>query len=139
MAKIAWIGLIFLTVLVSCKESGQEALSKPKPMTLGEAYPGDIMKADRIELLDGSTGEIAIVEDPDAVRAWIRGIKDIRLEPDGNQEGRVGYRFRISLFEGVASKLDFNPTSIGGVYYKPNQRLDVQVKAFFEDRFGRKF
>ncbi|WP_123039389.1 hypothetical protein [Cohnella candidum] len=141
MLKPAWLCLAFLFLigLTACRDNDKPTPVDLNPITLAQAYPGDILKTDRIELLDGSTGETRTVEDPAAIREWLTAIKNIRLIPDDNQEGRAGYRFGIQLFQGEELKLGFIPNSVQNVYYESNEELETKVQAFFETQFGRKF
>lgn len=141
MLKPVWLCLAFLFLfgITACKDDGKSTLPELNPITLAQAFPGDILKTDRIELLDGSTGETRTVVDPAAIREWLTEIKDIRLIPDDNQEGRAGYRFGIQLFQGEEPKLGFIPNSIKNVYYETNEQLESKVQAFFEEQFGREF
>ncbi|SFM46848.1 hypothetical protein SAMN03159341_1366 [Paenibacillus sp. 1_12] len=110
-----------------------------KPITLSEAYPGSIMEVDKIELLDGSSGERKIIENKGEIKQWISKIKDIKLNPEDKQEGRVGYIFGISLYEGEKIMLGFIPNQINKMYYKTNIEFEQHIRTFFEEQFGRKF
>ncbi|MCU6711559.1 hypothetical protein M6D81_22950 [Paenibacillus sp. J5C_2022] len=104
-----------------------------------KVYPGDISEVDKIELIDGGTGERKIVEEKEIINRWIQEIKDIELIPDNNQEERAGYRFGISLYEGDEIKLGFIPNQINRIYYKSNNEFGNHIKTFFEEQFGRVF
>ncbi|TJY41292.1 hypothetical protein E5161_12740 [Cohnella pontilimi] len=130
--------LVMFVSLTACKTE-QPELPKLESITLAEAYPGDILEVDKIELLDGSSGERKVVTDRAKIQSWLREIKDIVLTPDDNQEGRVGYLFGIELFEGEESKFGFIPNAVNGVNYEWNDKLELKIKALFEEQFGRTF
>lgn len=117
----------------------QVDLTSLGPITLTEAYPGSILNVDKVELMDGSSGDIRRIEDRKVIQQWIAQIKDLELLPDDNQEGLVGYRFGIRLFEGEEMKLGFIPNEINNIYYKTNTKFDENIRAFFEEQFGRGF
>jgi hypothetical protein len=135
--------MILFVSLTACRsdENPKPELESPnlKPIKLAEVYPGDIKKIDKIELLDGSSGERRTVRDKERIKVWIDGIKDIVLYPEENQESRVGFIYGIEFYEGQEKKLGFIPTAINGTYYKINEEFDKSVKAFFEEQFGRGF
>lgn len=141
MRKLALATIIILLFFaIGCQ--GNKETSEPQSLesiTLAEAYPGDIRNVDKVELLDGSSGERKVVEDRTAIQTWINQIKDIPLSPDYNQEERVGYVFGITLYEGDERKLGFIPTQINGIYYESNPDLDKRIRTFFEQQFGRPF
>ncbi|WP_211748649.1 hypothetical protein [Paenibacillus sp. Marseille-Q4541] len=118
--------------------------NKPNPVflneiSLSEAYPGNISEIDKIELLDGSSGERKVIEEQVVIEQWISKIKDIELTPDDNQEGRVGYVYGISLYEGDEIKLGFIPNQINEIYYKTNTEFTELIRALFEEQFGKEF
>ncbi|WP_339293174.1 hypothetical protein MKY48_13685 [Paenibacillus sp. FSL W8-0187] len=132
----------FIVVLLLVFITGCQWKTDPiklKPITLSEAYPESILEVDRIELLDGSTGERKVIEDQQVIMQFLSEVKDIVLEPDENQEGRAGYVFGISLYKGKEVKLGFIPNQINKIYYKTNIEFVGHVKAFFEEHFEREF
>ncbi|MFC7681811.1 hypothetical protein [Paenibacillus sp. GCM10028914] len=131
------IVFLLLIIVTGCGEHEDPVILKT--MTLSEAYPGNITEIDKIELLDGSSGEKKIIEDHEVIAEWIRKIKDIELMPDDNQEGSVGYIFGISLYENNEIKLGFIPNQINEVYYKTNDEFTRIIKEFFEEQFEREF
>jgi len=136
MNKIVVI-CIALLILGGCRTPPEKP--ELKPITLAEVYPGDIRDVNRIELRDGSSGEKKIVEDPELIESWISQIKHLELVPDKNQEGRVGFLYGISLYEGEELKFGFTPNNIQGIYYESNPEFDQRINALFEEQFGREF
>jgi len=107
--------------------------------TIGDAYPGNLVNVDKIELVDGSTGSRETIEQKHEIDGFLNELKDIVLEPDENQEGRVGYRFRIILYENDDVQLDFTPQAIKGIYYEPNEKFDERIRKLFEKYFEKEF
>lgn len=110
-----------------------------KPITISQVYPGNIMCVARIELIDGSSGQRVKIEDKNEIDHFLNEIKDEILTPDDNQEPRVGYIFRIALYEGNELKMDFIPNSINKIYYNPNENLNNILRETFTKKFGKKF
>ncbi|SDW23898.1 hypothetical protein [Paenibacillus sp. CF384] len=134
------ITVFFLVIfLAGCQMHLGGSSGKLHAITLAEAYSGDISKVTRIELLNGSSGEHATVEDKDTISQWINQVKDLRLKPDDNQEPRTGYVFGISLFEGDVKTMRFTPNGIGEVYYESNSQFEALTRSLFEKAFGHAF
>ncbi|MFD1176008.1 hypothetical protein ACFQ3W_06755 [Paenibacillus puldeungensis] len=110
-----------------------------QPATLSEIYPGNILKVNKVELLDGSSGERKVIEDQGKIKKWINLIKDIKLIPDSNQEDRVGFIYGISLYEEDELKLGFVLNHINKIYYKNNIEFEAHIQAFFEEQFEKEF
>lgn len=130
-----FIAFLILLFVVGC-ESDSIVL---KPTTLSNEYPGNISNVDKVELVDGSSGERKIVADKIVVQEWLNQIKDIELMPDENQEGKVGYLFRMALYEGEQNKFEFYSFSLNNVYYETNQEFVEPIRTFFEEQFGKEF
>lgn len=126
--------IIILLLLIGCQEKTEPI--NLKPMTLSEAYPGDISEVDKIELLDGTSGNREVVKDQKVIEEWINKVKDIELTPDDNQEARVGYIYGISLFVGEELKLGFIPNHINEIYYKTNDEFIEHLESIFEQQLG---
>lgn len=131
------IVFFLLIIITGCRDNADPVILNP--ISLSKAYPGNITEIDKIELLDGSTGERKVIEDQVVIEQWISKIKDIELIPDDNQEGRVGYVFGISLYEGNEIKLGFIPNQINKIYYKTNNEFTGLIRELFEEQFGRGF
>ncbi|MGF7047830.1 hypothetical protein J2T13_002336 [Paenibacillus sp. DS2015] len=132
---------LFVIFLLLCI-TGCQAQTEPiilKQITLSEAYPGDILEVNKIELLDGSSGERKIIKNQAEIQSWIKLIKDIELTPDENQEGRTGFIFGISLINGDDKIFGFGPHQMNKIYYKNNPEFEGHIRVFFEDQFGREF
>ncbi|RIX53674.1 hypothetical protein D3P08_09635 [Paenibacillus nanensis] len=132
---------LFFLLAIGC-EAGSSGNKKPVQLgttTLENEYPGDISNVDKMELVDGSSGEKIRIEDKGIIQEWLRQMKDIELAPDDNQEGRVGYLFRTILYEGDMKKLEFLPDEMKQVYYEHNEQFEGLIRRFFEEQFGRTF
>ncbi|WP_160496906.1 hypothetical protein [Paenibacillus dendrobii] len=125
---------------IGCQSNAEDP--KPdqlNPISLTKAYPGSISKVDKVELLDGSTGERRTIVDQKTIQQWLNKIKNIELDPDDNQEGRVGYIFGITLFENEKKTLGFIPNEINNIYYKNNEEFLKPIRAIFKEQFRREF
>ncbi|RED59185.1 hypothetical protein [Cohnella lupini] len=128
--------MIALLLLVGCKAESETSI---QPTTLAQVYPGSIMDADKIELVDGSSGERKAITERKEIQDLLAEIQDMEWIPEEDQEGVVGYLFGIGLFQGEEKKLRFTPTSINDSYYKPNEQLEKAIREWFEKKFEREF
>ncbi|MEK4372358.1 hypothetical protein [Paenibacillus sp. FSL R5-0473] len=130
MRKKICILLVLLMgfAIVACSKPQAEKLTT---MTLQELYPGDIANVDSIEITDGSSGERKMFFNQKQILEWIDQIKDMKFEPDSNQEERSGFLYSVSLREGHMSKLGFTPNSQGGHYYIHNEALTLKIQELF--------
>ncbi|ETT62834.1 hypothetical protein MHI43_15750 [Paenibacillus sp. FSL H8-0457] len=133
MRKLWCILLLLLIVLaiIACSKPQTENLTTKK---LQELYPGDIANVDSIEITDGSSGERKLFTNKKQIQAWLDQVKDMKFEPDPNQEDRSGFLYTVSLREGREIKLGFTPNSQGGHYYIHNEELSTQIQDLFENR-----
>ncbi|PKQ89291.1 hypothetical protein CXK86_19770 [Paenibacillus sp. BGI2013] len=130
MRKKICILLVLLmgVAIVACSKPQAEKLTT---MTLQELYPGDIANVDSIEITDGSSGERKMFSNQKQILEWIDQIKDMKFEPDSNQEERSGFLYSVSLREGHMSKLGFTPNSQGGHNYIHNEELTLKIQEMF--------
>jgi hypothetical protein len=128
--------ILTLILLSACNQVEKKIL---KPTTIANLYSGDILDVDKIVLVDGSTGERLSVMDNDQVTKILGLIKDESIIPEENQEGSVGYIFRVILYENDKLVMDFIPNQVQGIYYKYNEKLNKNLKEVFEEYFDRKF
>jgi hypothetical protein len=139
---IKFILLIILSTFFlfsACSDKNINQEQELKATTIGELYPGNILNVDKIKLVDGSTGYRKNIDQKKEIESILYDIKDIVLQPDKNQEDRVGYVFRIILYEKDTVKMDFIPNAIQGIYYEPNEELYNKLKNIFEKTFERDF
>ncbi|WP_458122976.1 hypothetical protein [Paenibacillus sp. Z3-2] len=137
MRKIMCILLLLLMgiAIIACSEPQAEKLTT---MTLQELYPGDIANVVSIEITDGGSGERKLISNQKLILEWIDQIKDIKLEPDSNQEDRSGFLYSVSLREDHKSKLGFTPNSQGGHYYIHNEELTTKIQELFGNEDSHK-
>jgi hypothetical protein len=127
---------IVLLLLAGCQAKSETSI---QPTTLAQVYPGSIMDTDRIDLVDGSSGERKAITERKEIQDLLAEIQDMEWIPEEDQEGVVGYLFGIGLFQGEEKKLGFTPTSINDSYYKPNEQLEKAIREWFEKKFEREF
>jgi hypothetical protein len=125
--------LILGITLSGCNsnKSKQELKSK----TIAELYPGEIQSVDQIELFNGSNGLSYSISNNQEIENIVKEIKDIKLTPDSNQEGRTGYIYRIKLYEKNQVMMDIIPNHIKEIYYKNNEKLVEILKKLFIEKF----
>jgi len=128
--------MLFLLLLTACQTTDKVNLL---PITISEAYPGNIMNVTTIELIDGSSGERVQLDNNDEIDRLINDIKDLVLEPDHNQEGRTGYIYRLALYEEDELKLDFLPTAIDRTYYTFNEQLHSILQELYTEKFNKQY
>ena len=105
---------LILILLVAC--------GTQKPKTLESFYNDEkIEQVSKITIQDGSTGIIKEMTEQAQVDEFITQIKDIEFTPQDDQEKRVGWRYRVTLFDHEA-EFTFTTDQIGDTYYdsKPN-------------------
>ena len=124
--------LLLLMIASGCETNGGEMTSRELPSTtLSQAYPGDISDVSMIELLNGSTGERVSIDTKVVIQNWLNSVKEIELVPDDNQELRVGYLYRITLFEDEQATMSFSPNEINRIYYNENESFSKAVEELF--------
>ncbi|MCF2943356.1 hypothetical protein [Paenibacillus tarimensis] len=129
--RTAWL-LMIIALLAGCSAEAPPGKKELKTQRLHEFYPGSISNVEAVKILDGSTGDRKLISDELMVRDWINQVKDMIFVPDPNQEGRTGFLYEVSLFEGEERKLSFTPSVVGGHYYLHNEKLLEHVEALFE-------
>jgi len=122
-------------LLAACQSNNEATLL---PITIEEAYPGNMMGVTMIELIDGSSGERVKLTRKSEIDSLLHDIKDLVLEPDPNQEGRVGYLYRLVLYEEERLTLDFLPTSMNETYYLLNEQLHGILQQLYTEKFNKK-
>lgn len=128
------MSILTLILLNACNQVDPKIAN---PTTIANLYSGDISNVDKIILVDGSTGERLSVMDNDQVTKILGLIKDETIIPEENQEGSVGYRFRVLLYENEELTMDFIPNQVQGIYYKSNEKLNRNLKELFEKYFDK--
>ncbi len=131
--------LLLLAVSVSACSKNSHPPIELHSTTISDAYPGSLSNVDKIELVDGSTGSRETIEQKREIDGILNDIKNIVLEPEKNQEGSVGYRFRMILYENDDAKLGFTPQAIKGIYYEPNEEFDERIRKLFVKYYEREF
>ncbi|PZD93210.1 hypothetical protein DNH61_24505 [Paenibacillus sambharensis] len=134
--RTAWL-LMIIVLLAGCSAEAPPGKAELKTQRLHEFYPGSISNVEAVEILDGSTGDRKLISDELMVRDWINQVKDMIFVPDPNQEGRTGFLYEVSLFEGEERKLSFTPSAVGGHYYLHNEKLLARVEALFQGAGGK--
>src|SRR5690606_8003135 len=88
--------------------------------TLEAFYKGEqIERVEKIIIQDGNTGESKTITDKEQIEGLLSLIKEIQFTPQQNQEDRTGWRYRITLIDGIR-EFAFLLNKIGNTYYDSN-------------------
>jgi hypothetical protein len=128
--------MLSVSVLISCSDEDKRINNST---TLAREYQGNILNANKVELIDGKTGERQIITKKDQITRILNLIKDEELIPSDIQKGTVGYIFRIILFENEELVIDFTPNRINNIEYGQNEKLDKKLKEIYKEYFEREF
>jgi hypothetical protein len=137
--KIQQIQLILMVCITLTGCNRDESKQELKPITIAQLYPGEIQNVDQIGLFDGTTGQSKTISNSQEIKTILNEIKDIKLIPDSNQEGRTGYKFRIKFYEKNNVTLDIIPNHIKEIYYKDNEEFSQKLKQLYKEKFGSEF
>jgi len=137
MRKIGLLWMLIGVILAIGTGCAKEEI-EPDQTTkqLQNFYPGDITNVTLVKIRSGETGELRTLSDKDKVRQWIETIKSMEFVPDPNQEGRAGFLYSVSLYEGEALKLGFTNNTMGKHYYLNNEQLLEQIRMQFKELEG---
>lgn len=123
MKKIA-IFLAILLLLSACAEG--------KSQSLEEFYKdASIENVDKVIIQDGSTGNSIEITEKEQIDEFLSLINDIYFTPQENQEGRVGWRYAISLFDGPKN-FKFTLSQIGDTYYDSTPNIYPIVDDYYK-------
>ncbi|WP_019415360.1 hypothetical protein [Paenisporosarcina sp. TG20] len=100
--------------------------------TLPEFYERDLDDVNKIVIIDGSTGDRKTIIDNVVINEFLSEIKDIKFIPEKNQEGRVGWRYSITLFHDEQT-FQFGLTQINEDYYYTEPDIHPIVDNFYRD------
>ncbi|WP_342541779.1 hypothetical protein MHH33_11150 [Paenisporosarcina sp. FSL H8-0542] len=103
-----------------------------KPMTFQEIYPANLSHVTKIEIRHGG-GKLKTITDVEIIDDWLDSIKEITFEPEENQEGRVGYKYSVKLFEENDVKIFFTTSKINDFYYKTNNQIMERTEKLFDE------
>ena len=90
------------------------------------------MNVDRIEILDGSTGESKTYEHVDHIVSLLEAIKDEVFILDSDQAERDGFSYAVELFEGKKLKMAFSPSRLNNKNYITDENLTISIRNFFD-------
>jgi len=91
-----------------------------------------LTEIDKIVLQDGSNGETKTLQDAEQIEEFLSLIKDIEYTPSENQNGMVGWRYRIRLFDQL-NEFDFTLSEIDGVYYNSEPDIYPIVGEYYQN------
>lgn len=127
MKRFAPLSLtLILILLVAC--------GAQKSRTLESFYSDEkIEQVNKITIQDGSTGTTKEITEQAQIDEFLVLIKDIEFTPQDNQEKRVGWRYRMTLFDfDNEAEFAFTTDQIDGVYYDTNQNILRIVDEYYQ-------
>ncbi|WP_284646625.1 hypothetical protein [Paenibacillus silviterrae] len=132
MANILLILLIVLGQYSHTEFSAYEELQQQeaRTFTLSQIYPGDIMKATSVVLVDGRNGARKTITSQDKVKRIVSVMKDIELTP--SNEETIGYIHRVLVYEDSELKLDLSNNSVNHLSFSSNDRLNTILTELFD-------
>ncbi|MFC5465928.1 hypothetical protein [Lederbergia graminis] len=108
------------------------ACTKGKTQSLGEFFKdANVEHVEKVRIVDGSTGYKKTITDQEEIDTFISLIKDIEFSPQENQEKRDGWRYDITLFDGV-KEFQFGLHKIDDVYYDSNPDILPIVDSYYK-------
>lgn len=129
MKKIFFlILLVNLLLLSACTNVGTNG----KTQLLEEFFKdAKIENADKVIIQDGSTGYSKTITNQEQIGEFLSLIKEIEYTPQDNQEGRVGWRYGITLFDGE-KEFKFTLNQIDNTYYDSNPDIHPIVDNYYK-------
>ncbi|MGO4537859.1 hypothetical protein [Paenibacillus sp. 2TAB19] len=125
--------MIALMLMIAAVGSGCSAAADiNEPISLGQLYPGEIERVDRMEMTNGSTGEKHTYEAAEQVQSWLKSIQNIELTVSIDQSKKDRFLYSVSLFEGDKKTMSFTPNFINGKYYETDDKVVEVVEVLFE-------
>lgn len=125
--RISWLIILFasLVILSACAET------KGKTQTLQQFYKdANIENVDKVIIQHGS-GVFKTITNQEEIDAFLALIKDIVFTPQENQEGGVGWAYRIALFDGE-KEFNFTLNHINDTYYDSNPDIYPIVDDYYK-------
>lgn len=99
-----------------------------------EAFYKDaqIENVDKIIIQDGSTGASKEITKQEQMNEFLSLIKDIDFTPQSHQEKRVGWRYAITLFDGI-NEFTCTLEKIGHTYYDSTPDIHPIVESYYKE------
>lgn len=86
----------------------------------------------QVVIQDGSTGQMKTIEDQDKVNEFLHLVNELEYIPHEDQEGRVGWRYAVYLYDG---KTVFNTdlSNIQNQVYHSKPNIIPLVDTFYKE------
>lgn len=133
---------MFLLLLIGISIGGCTNLESKnlEVKTFTELYEKELQDVSKIVILD--SGLKKTILDRTIIEDFLAEIKEIKFIPEDNQEGKVGGRYSIIIFDEDDYEFMFWLTNINGVHYYTDpdihrivhdfyQNLDIQEKFYW--------
>lgn len=125
MKKSLFLKLVMSLVFLSACATG-------KTQTLEEFYKdAKIEQVDQVTIQDGTTGASKTITNPEQIDEFLNLINVIEFTPQKNQEERLGWLYRITLFDGE-QEFQFTLNQINGTYYDSNPDIHPIVDDYYK-------
>ena len=125
--KISWLFILFasLVILSACTDT------KGKTQTLQQFYKdANIENIDKVIIQHGS-GVSKTITNQEQIDAFLVLINEIVFTPQEDQEGGVGWAYRITLSDGT-KEFDFTLNHINDTYYDSNPEIFPIVDNYYK-------
>ena len=126
--RIPWLFILFasLVILSACADT------KGKTQSLQEFYKDtNVENVDKAIIQDGSTGLSKTITKQEQIDAFLALINEIVFTPEENQEGYVGWAYRITLSDGE-KEFKFTLGHINDTYYDSNPAIFPIVDDYYK-------
>ena len=126
--RISWLIILVasLVILSACADT------KGKTQSLQEFYKdANIENVNKVIIQDGSTGLSKTITNQEQIDAFLALINEIVFTPQENQEGRVGWRYGITLYDGK-KEFSFTLNHINDTYYDSNPAILPIVDDYYK-------
>jgi hypothetical protein len=124
------VGILFVVMmLVGCSNVGTNSL---ETKTLTQFYKKDLQNVSKIVIVDGSTGYKKTIDENTVIEDFLDEIKDIKFIPEDNQEGKVGWRYSITLSQDDEYTFQFGLTQVNDHYYLTEPDIYPIVDNFYK-------
>ncbi|NSL52444.1 hypothetical protein [Calidifontibacillus erzurumensis] len=132
--NLLFITSILFLILTGCTSQEKPREIEYKPYTLAELAKQDFANVNKIEIVNGETGEEKTVEDVEQVKEFIRNMEDAYFKPDFDQQPRKGWEYFITFYEDRKKVFEFYTNYIDNIYFKPDEKVMAAVEQLFNSK-----
>jgi hypothetical protein len=105
-----------------------------RPKSFRELYPGNLERVSRIVISRSTSNEseLRTVDDVKWIADWIGQTADLKFQAYAEQIKRIGFQYRIQLYEGDRLMMDLTTWNINGIDYEPVPALIQPINELFQ-------